>query len=143
MQADVGQEPEPAADLLEQLLGDRPRERIERRSAPSSGAQVGGRLGRRSASKNRATRPIGRAPELDERLAADPDGPGPGVEPGPVAVGAGHAPHVRFELARVGPPADALELRQQLVGHALPFLGVRPDLAPAPPVADDHAVAPP
>ena len=44
VQADVGEEPEPAADLLEQLLGDRPRDRIERGARLSSGSAALARL---------------------------------------------------------------------------------------------------
>ena len=60
MQADVGQEAEPAADLLEQLLGDRPRERVERsrqrlrRASRSGGVDCAG-----EGVEEPATSPIG------------------------------------------------------------------------------------
>ena len=79
--------------------------------------------------------------ELDERLAADANGPRAGVEPGPLAVGAGHAPHVGFELGAGRAAGRRFELAEELVGNPFPFLGVRPDLASALPVMDDHAVA--
>ena len=140
VQADVGQEPEPAADLLEQLLGDRPRERVERRSGVSSRRRSAGGLAGQGVEEPGDLADRHRA-QLDERLAADADGPGAGVEPGPPAVGAGHAPHVGLELRAGRAAVGVAELGQQLVGDARPLLGVRPVLAPVLPAVDDHAVA--
>ena len=79
--------------------------------------------------------------QLDQGLAADRDGPRAGIEPGALAIGAGHAPHERLELAADRAAGGAAILGQQLVGDADPFLGVRPDLAPVLPAVDDHPVA--
>ena len=106
----------------------------------SSASEVGG--GRLGQGVEEPRDPADRqGAELDERLAADPDGPGAGVEPAAAAVGAGQAPHVRLELGAGGPALGGLELGQQLGGDARPGLGVRPVLAPVLPAVDDHAVA--
>ena len=63
VEADVGQEAEPAPDLLEQLLGDRPRERVERLGRSSSARSAAGlppgrrRTGRPCRSAARPARP--------------------------------------------------------------------------------------
>ena len=95
VQADVDQEHQPGPDLLEQLLGDRPRDGVERHDA--LGLPVVGRPFGQSI-EERATSPMGSPPSSTRRLAADGDGPGAGVEPRAPAIGAGHAPHEGLEL---------------------------------------------
>ncbi len=139
VQADVGQEAEPAADLLEQLLGDRPRERVEwpsrasqaavERGCPRQGIEEPGDL----ADRHRA--------QLDQRLAADLDGPGPGLSRAPWHSGQVMLRMYGSSCARVGPPEAPAIPGQQLGGDSVPLLGVRPDLALALPAVDDHPVA--
>ncbi len=95
IEPDVVEEAEPTADLLEEFLGDRLRQGVELGRAVFRG-QVLGRLAGQGVEEAGDPRDRDR-PEFDQGLAADPDGAGARVEPGAVAVGAGHAPHVRFE----------------------------------------------
>ena len=87
VQADVEQEAEPAADLLEHFVGDR---LLDAASSRSRARQ----LGRTTATSS----PIGMRADFDERLAADADGPGLRVEPLALAGRAAHHAHVLFEL---------------------------------------------
>ena len=62
------------------------------------------------------------------------------VEPGARTLRAGHAAHVRLELAADRATRRAAILGQELVRDAHPFLGVRPDLAPVLPAVNDDPV---
>ena len=122
VQADVEQEAEPAANLLEHLAGDRvccdrrSRLRFQRAaSAVEPGGQVADRHGA----------------DFDQRLAADAHGPGLRVEPLALAGRAAHDAHVLFELHPPRAGRGLLEAAQQLRDDAFPLAAVLPDAAAA------------
>ena len=126
VQADVQEEPEAVANLLEQLAGDRPlhdRQRLLVSVEPRGELADGG------------------VADLDEGLVADADGAGLRVEALAVARGALDDAHELFELHAPRPGGRLLELREQLRDDALPLTGVLPDLAAALlPLPDDVRV---
>ena len=140
VQAHVGQEPESPTDLLQQLVGDGARDRIEGNEIRGFAiASRGRRLGQGVEESGGAA--DGHGAKLDERLAAHAHGPGAGVEPATPALGAGHAAHVRLELGPGGAAGRLAIAGQELGGHPLPLLGVRPDPPPVLPVVHDHPLA--
>ena len=93
------------------------------------------------ASKNRAAWPIGMAPSSTSVLPPTRTARARGLSRRAPAVGAGHAPHVGLELGPGGAAGRLAIAGQQLGGHALPLLGVRPDPPPVLPAVDDQPVA--
>ena len=73
----------------------------------------------------------GHGTDFDERLAADADGPGLGVEPLALARGAADHAHVLFQLQPARPGGGLLEAAQQLRNDAFPLAAVLPDAAAA------------
>ena len=121
VQADVEQEAEPAAHLLQHFAGDGP---LHRREALLRAPPVSG-------SSQAARSPTGMAHDFDQRLAADADGPGLRVEALALAGRAAHHAHVLFELHPPRPGGRLLEAAQQLRDDAFPLAAVLPDAAAA------------
>ena len=103
VQADVDQERQPRADLLEQLLGDRPRDRVERRWRGHP-AVVASRATSASSSKNRRDLADRQCAQLDQALAADGDGPRRGLSRAPWQSGQVMLRMNGSSCARIGPP---------------------------------------
>ena len=140
VQADVHQEAEPTADLLQQLLGDRPRDRVEgRRREFIDGSR--GRIGQGVEERLRLA--DGACGEVDEGPPPHADGPGAGVEPRPAAFRARHAAHVGFEHRPRRRAARDLVAVEEVDGHPRPLLRVAPDLPLGLPVAHDRPIARP
>src|SRR5262249_46702561 len=129
-------ERQPRADLLEQFLGDGAGDGVE-------GSDVVAGSGARQDIEEPGDLADRQGPQLDQRLAADTNGPRPGVQAGASTLRAGHATHERVELRAGRATGGAAILAQQLVRHADPLLAVRPDLVPILPAVDDHAIAGP
>ena len=133
MQAHVDQESKPRTNFLEQLFGDRPRDRIKlddiNRQA-NAGRIVGGARRVVGAGSRPRLQPAieepgdladGHRAELDQSLAANLDGPRARVQPGARTLGAGHALHVRLELAANRTSGRATIFGQELVRDSTHF----------------------
>src|SRR5262249_16487472 len=114
--ADVEQECQPVPYLLEQFARDHLADSIQALFHL-------GEPGHQIADRHR--------PDVDERVAADADGPGLGVEPVTAARAARDHTHVLFELQAAGAGGSLLEAAEELRNNPFPGAAVLPDPAAA------------
>jgi len=134
---DVREESETPADLLQELVGDVPREVIQRDRA----------LFRTDVRHPRQPFEERRDPadrhgrQLDERPTSDPHGAGSRVDPRAEAFRAGPGLHELFEIRAERPAGRFLVRFEEIVDHAVPEFGVSVAVPLLTPSVDDHPAA--